>query len=193
MDKRRAGMAMGVLLLVLPAHAAEAPPQLVEESRTAAGQLVQRVGGQLRKEMEFSGPLRSIMVCKYVSQEAAAEISRRNGWRVSRVSLKPRNPLTGVPDSWEQQTLLEFDRRVAAGEKPEAIEKADVVNEPNGRYFRYMKALPVQKMCLECHGTLEQIPAAVRLRLATEYPHDQATGYTVGQVRGAVSIKRLMP
>jgi len=26
--------------------------------------------------------------------------------------------------------------------------------------------------------------------LTKEYPHDQATGYSVGQIRGAVSIKR---
>jgi hypothetical protein len=30
----------------------------------------------------------------------------------------------------------------------------------------------------------------VRARLATEYPHDKATGYSAGQIRGAISIKR---
>lgn len=196
------GKTMRVIWLLLAASvvacpasfAADTPPaKMVEESRAAAAQLMQRVGGQLRKELEFSGPLRSIMVCKYVSQEAAAELSRKNGWRVSRVSLKPRNPLTGVPDVWEQQTLVEFEKRLASGEKPETLERAEVVDEPHGRYFRYAKALPVSQICLECHGPAEQMPAAVRLRLMSEYPHDQATGYSVGQLRGAVSIKRLLP
>jgi hypothetical protein len=53
-----------------------------------------------------------------------------------------------------------------------------------------MKAIPLQQGCVACHGTTEQIPDAVKARLSEEYPRDQATGYTVGQIRGAVSIKR---
>ncbi len=191
---KRSWMIWAYLAACAPGWAAEAPsPKLIEESRAAATQLMKRVGGELRREMEFSGPLRSIMVCKYVSQDAAAELSRKSGWRISRVSLKPRNPLTGVPDAWEQQTLVEFDRRAASGEKADAIERAEIVAEPLGRYFRYAKALPVASMCLECHGPVDQLAAAVQSRLASEYPHDQATGYRVGQLRGAVSIKRPLP
>lgn len=166
--------------------------KMMEESRAVAVELTQRVGGQMRKEMEFSGPLRSIMVCKYTSPEISAELSRKTGWRVSRVSLKQRNPLTGTPDAWEQQALVEFDKRIAAGEKAESLERAEIVTEPQGRYFRYLKAVPMGPLCMECHGPVEQIPAAVRLRLASEYPHDKATGYSLGQVRGAISIKRSM-
>jgi hypothetical protein len=30
----------------------------------------------------------------------------------------------------------------------------------------------------------------VKARLQAEYPHDKATGYGVGQLRGAVTVKR---
>ena len=86
--------------------------------------------------------------------------------------------------------MAEFDRRVAAGEKAEILEYSETIDEPRGRYFRYMKALPVQPLCLTCHGAAENIPENVEARLAIEYPHDRATGYALGQVRGAVTIKQ---
>lgn len=188
----KTGVVVFVAGMSAAVHAVEPMPlsKLIEESRAVAVQLGQRVGARLRKEMEFSGPQRGIAVCKFSAPEISAEISRTTGWRVSRVSLRPRNPLTAVPDAWEQQALDDFDKRVAAGEKADGLERAEVVTEPQGRYFRYLKALPVGPACLECHGPVEQLSAAVRLRLATEYPHDKATGYSVGQVRGALSIKR---
>jgi hypothetical protein len=33
----------------------------------------------------------------------------------------------------------------------------------------------------------------VKGRIAQDYPHDRATGYTAGQIRGAVTIKQYLP
>ncbi|MDQ3259267.1 MAG: DUF3365 domain-containing protein, partial [Pseudomonadota bacterium] len=33
----------------------------------------------------------------------------------------------------------------------------------------------------------------VKATLSQQYPHDRATGYVVGQVRGAISVKRPLP
>lgn len=164
--------------------------RMVEEARAVAARLLQEVGGALRTEMERSGPERSILVCKYSSPEVASELSRAMGWRIARVSLRPRNPAQGTPDAWEQGVLIEFDRRARSGEKPETLEHAEVVKEAQGSYFRYMKALPVREPCLACHGPAARIGAATKARLAAEYPFDKATGYHVGEVRGAVTIKR---
>jgi hypothetical protein len=163
---------------------------MLAESRGVAGQLLKRVGGEMRREMEVSGPTSAVLVCKYSSPEIASELSRKTGWRIARVSLKPRNPAMGTPDAWEQKILADFDRRAAAGEKPDTLEHAEIVGEPGGKFFRYMKALPVSSLCLTCHGPAEQMPVALRTRINTEYPHDTAVGYGVGQVRGAVTIKR---
>jgi hypothetical protein len=53
-----------------------------------------------------------------------------------------------------------------------------------------MKAIGVAPQCLVCHGSAEQIPETVRAELQTLYPHDRATGYKPGDLRGAVSIKQ---
>jgi hypothetical protein len=164
--------------------------KLTDESRKVANDLVMQVRGELVRELELSGPLKAVAVCKYTVPEITSAISRRTGWRVTRVSLRPRNPGLAGPDAWEQKVLMEFDRRVEQGEKAETLEHAEIVQEPAGRFFRYMKALPVAPVCMTCHGPPEKMSEALRVQLANEYPFDKAVGATVGQVRGATTVKR---
>jgi Protein of unknown function (DUF3365) len=175
-----------VLALMHVNTLADEPSALSLKARGIAGQLVQQLGAELKKEMSSNGPASAISVCKSLAPEIAGRLSREHGARVARVSLKIRNPLLGQPDSWEQAVLAGFDR---AGSDA-ALEYSEVVTEPQGRYFRYMKAITVQPLCLTCHGSQEAIPAEVKAILAKEYPHDQATGYSAGQIRGAVTIKQ---
>lgn len=177
----------------LSSAAAQSPEDLrrwYDDGRKVAEQFMQQLSGELRRELELSGPLRGIIVCKFGAPEMASTLSRRTGWRVSRVSLRTRNPALGLPDAWEHRVLKDFDQRQARGEKAETLEFGEVVREPGGSYFRYMKALPVGRVCLECHGPQESLSKEVKERLAIDYPHDRGTGYSLGQVRGAVTVKR---
>jgi hypothetical protein len=180
---------LAIALPVWPADEAD----LLSVSRQTASDLVQRLGKELRAELAKGGPEGAIDVCKRIAPEIAGELSRQTGARTARVSLRTRNPMIGGPDAWEQNVLAEFDRRAAAGEKPDTLEQAEIVDEPQGRFYRYMKAIPVQPLCLTCHGTDATIPDVVKARLKAEYPHDMATGYALGQIRGAVTIKRPLP
>jgi hypothetical protein len=172
----------------LPTLANEA--QMTEAARQTALQIIKQLGGELQKQMASGGPEAAISVCKEKAPAIAGEMSRSTGWRVTRVSLKVRNPLLGTPDEWEQGALKILERRLAEGAKPETLEFAQIVEEPAGKVYRYMKALPVQPVCTTCHGSAENIPEGVKARLAAEYPHDQATGYSPGMIRGGISIKR---
>jgi Protein of unknown function (DUF3365) len=110
--------------------------------------------------------------------------------RVTRVSLHPRNPFSGLADAWEQKNLLEFENRLSKGEKVEELETFQIVREPAGRYFRYMKAIPMGQPCVACHGIEEAIPEGVKAMLASDYPFDTAKNLRLGQIRGAVSVKK---
>lgn len=189
------GLAVGVLVLAAgTVGGSEAANQraLLDEARKVSDTLLQQVRGELVKALETSGPLRAIVACKYTVPEIASNVSRKTGWRVSRVSLKPRNQAVGMPDAWEQKVLLEFDNRIARGEKPETLEFGEMVSEPIGRSYRYMKALPMLPMCMNCHGSTDAMSDAVKAQLGTEYPFDRAVGYRVGQVRGAVTAQKLL-
>lgn len=181
------------LLALLPATLWAAELADTSAQRAAAAQLLGKLSTELKQEIAKNGPVSAIAVCRDIAPKLAGDASRETGWKVSRVSLKPRNPLLGMADAWEQDALLQLEKRLAAGEKPELLDMSAIVQEPAGRYLRYAKAIPVQPVCLMCHGDSKAIPAEVRKQLETGYPHDRATGYSAGQLRGAVSIKVPLP
>ncbi len=183
-----------VLLVLGAAGQATAGDELEkfrEDSRAVVKDLMSRLGGAMQKEMAANGPASAIKVCKDLAPAITSEISRKTGQRVTRVSLKTRNPLIGSPDAWEQKVLADFAVR-AEKENPSTLEYAEIVTEPQGKYLRYMKAIPVQEICLKCHGTPDAVVPQVKEQLRAEYPHDAATGYTVNQIRGAFSIKKAL-
>jgi hypothetical protein len=175
-------------LIAVPAAADNTAYQ--NESRTIVTSFMQQLIAENKKAVTEGGPESAIKVCKDIAPQMAGDLSRQHGIKLTRVSLKVRNPLLGMPDAWEQKTLKQFEARIAKGEKAETLEAAEIVSEPAGKYFRYMKGIVLQPGCVACHGAPDQISEAVKARLAEDYPHDQATGYAPGQVRGGVSIKR---
>lgn len=191
MKVRMIAALLASLVVASPAMADEDMAKLQEEARVAVKELSTRLGGEMKKEMEGNGPVATIKVCRDLAPAIASDISRKSGWRVTRVSQKVRDPLLGMPDAWEQKVLAEFDKRMEK-ENPANMEFSELVSEPQGKYFRYMKAIPVQGMCLKCHGTPDDVSQSVKDALAAEFPRDKAQGYTLGQIRGAITIKRPM-
>src|SRR3989338_4967634 len=158
---------------------------LLGEARKVATTLPPKLLAALQDEISKSGPEGAIPVCKDMAPKMAGEISRQTGWKIKRVSLKARNEARATPDAWEKAALEDFDKRAAAGEPPAQLEKGEKV----GNEYRYVKALPVQPLCLSCHGTADQLSLAVKSVLGQHYPNDRATGYSVGQIRGAISVR----
>ncbi len=159
-------------------------------AKEATENFLKKLGGTLKKEMKAGGPEAAVKVCRNVAPNIANDISLKNGWQVTRVSNKPRNSMLSLPDSWEQTVLQNFKNRAAKGEKYSEMFQAEVVEEPAGKSFRYMKAIGVATQCLSCHGSSEQIPENMQAQFKDLYPHDKATGFKVGDLRGAVSIKQ---
>lgn len=177
-----------LLIIAAPVLAVEAGnPQYLEESRQIAQAFMQRLGGTLKNQLETVGPASAISVCKHVAPALAAEYSQ-DGFLVSRVSLKTRNKTLGAPDAWERTILKKFDQLQAQGTT--IPEVSEVTEQADGRWFRYMKAIPIQPLCLQCHGKPDGMAAEVNTILAREYPDDQAVGYHTGDIRGAIAIKR---
>lgn len=161
---------------------------LTDESRQLAATIIDQIRGELVSELERTGPLRAILVCKFSAPEITSRLSRQHGMRITRVALRARNPSVGEADAWEQRVLLDFEKKAAQGTKLDGLDHAEVVTEPNGRYFRYMRAITTGAPCLMCHGT--KLSEAVKAQLRIDYPLDRGADYELGQLRGAVSIKK---
>ena len=156
------------------------------EPQKNAAALVERFVGllkpQLKQAMADGGPTHAIAVCADVAPGIADSLSAESGWSVKRVSLKSRNASRAVPDAWERKVLLSFDQRQAAGDPPADLYFGEVVK---GQY-RYMQAQVVEPLCLTCHGAA--LAGDVQETLQEYYPDDWATGYSLGEVRGAISV-----
>lgn len=121
----------------------------------------------------------------------AKNASEQTGWGIRRVSLRQRNP-KAVPDAWERAGLEDFDRRAATGETPASLEKYAVLESEGRKEYRYMKALPVQRFCVACHGPTASLKPEVAEKIKALYPDDKAVGYDIGQIRGAITIRKAM-
>jgi len=164
-------------------------PAWVADARKVASSVPSKLLAVLNEEMAKGGPEGAIAVCRDKAPELAKAASAESGWAIRRVSLKNRNP-KAVPDAWERAALEDFDRRAAGGESPATIEKAEVVVVDGKETYRYMKALPVQPLCVTCHGPAEQLSPALKEKLKALYPDDKGVGYSPGQIRGAITLKR---
>lgn len=189
-------MTKSLLILIASAAStwvfADSPKEQIhylEQSRATAQSFMHALGGTLKSLLDNAETENAIIVCKQIAPALAADYSK-DGWIVRRVSLKSRNKSLGVPDTWERRELEGFDRHHLSGEPTDELEMSAIVDEADGLWFRYLKAIPTQPMCLQCHGKAEDIPDGVKTILANEYPNDDAIDYSVGEIRGAISIKR---
>jgi hypothetical protein len=165
----------------------------VTEARSVATALPPKLLAVLKTEIDQGGLEQAMGACNEKAPQMGKAASEQSGWQVRRVSLRQRNP-KALPDAWETAVLADFDRRAAAGESPASLERAEVVTSAEGKpQYRYLRALPVQELCTACHGDANAMSPGVKARLAALYPHDQAVGYSTGQIRGAVALKKAVP
>ena len=136
----------------------------------------------LKQGMAEGGPVKAIEVCNTVSPAIATAASSKE-WQVSRTSLKWRNS-DNQPDEWEKEQLIKFEEELASGVSSAALWAVQETNKE----VRVMKAIPTQQVCLACHG--EDLTPEVSKKLKDLYPDDRATGFKVGQIRGAFSLKK---
>lgn len=182
-------LVVAALCMSLPALAQDAP--WLTDARKVASSVPPKLLEVLSTQIAKDGPASAMAVCSEKAPQMAKAASEQSGWAIRRVSLLNRNP-KAVPDVWEQAALEDFDRRTAAGEKPATLEKYEVVEAASGKEYRYMKALPTQQVCLACHGTSDKINPEVAEKIHTLYPADKATGYAIGQIRGAITIRKAL-
>lgn len=175
------------LLASAHARADDALEAFVQDSRALVKAFAGELKGALQSAIKEGGPGHAIPVCNAEAPEIARRLSERPGWTVKRTSHRLRNP-ANAPDAWEAVVLDSFLERAAAGEALTALEHAEPVKSGGETAYRYMKAIPVGEVCLTCHGTA--VEPALAAEIAAYYPEDRATGFVLGDLRGAFTITK---
>jgi cytochrome c556 len=179
-----------LLLLAVGVVSASSVENRITTSRKAVKEFAGELKGELQAAMKGGGPVNAVTVCSEKAPAIANRISEDRGWEVGRTSLKTRNP-NNVPDTWERKTLEAFEERRRQGEDVGKMEHSEVVTADGKSVFRYMKAIPAGELCLTCHG--KEIVHDLAAKISELYPEDRATGFSLGEIRGAFSISQPMP
>ncbi|HEX7035444.1 MAG TPA: DUF3365 domain-containing protein, partial [Pseudomonadales bacterium] len=161
--------------------AVDAADERLARSRTIVEEFQQALQTELQAALAEGGPVRAIDVCREVAPAIAARVSAESGAEVGRTALRVRNP-HNAPDADAVRVLERFRAEVAAGvgAAPEHYQ----VHEDGSA--RYMRAIVLNPPCTTCHGT--SLAPAVAEALSQHYPEDRATGFEVGELRGAFVV-----
>jgi len=174
-------------ILTAAALLAAAPLDPATQAREAVAGLAAKLKSLLGEELAKGGFEGAVRACSTSAQKVTREFAAESGIDIRRVTLKYRNP-ANAPDGWERAQLEQWEAALKSGKSlpDDVFAQVDV----NGvKTHRLMKPIVIQGMCLSCHGSAAQIPAAVKKQIAKSYSNDLATGYKAGELRGAFSVK----
>ncbi|MBC7171581.1 MAG: DUF3365 domain-containing protein [Polyangiaceae bacterium] len=144
-------------------------------ANAAADTLASTLRARLVAALQEGGPASAVDVCSTIAPEIARAAAEESNASVGRSSLRLRNPANAAP-AWVASWLD------ATGEGPAAQARGfERVEEGHARVLR---PIAVEGPCLLCHG--ESVAPEVSAIIRERYPSDRATGYELGDLRGAL-------
>lgn len=114
------------------------------------------------------------------TRELAMMVEREAGRAMFRVTSDNVRKKENAPNAFEKQAIARF-------KEDKSLEFVEQQGD-NGIY-RYARPLFVDQSCLQCHGDPKDAPQAV----LDKYGSKKSFGYTVGQVRGIISVNVAAP
>jgi hypothetical protein len=174
-------MLMG-LMLAAPVMANGVDP--AQRSRALADRFQGELMTALQAAIAEKGVAGAVGACTVVAPEIASRLSAESGAVVRRTAIRARNP-AAKPDAHEAAVLEDLAKAPMADGRPREV--AGWVGADDAEQFRYMRAIPTGPVCVACHG--KTIAPDVAAAIAKAYPDDKATGFAVGELRGAFSIR----
>lgn len=179
--------------IVFPAMAQKTPvdaAKRLQKARTATATLSERLRTELATAIKNGGVVGAMGLCQTISPDLGTSAADEFGFEVGRTALRLRNP-ENAPDEWEHKVLLQFQSQIGTGPDASKAEISEIVTTAEGdRLFRYMKPIMMADICLACHGT--DIKPDVKAEITRYYPEDKATGFKLGELRGAFSLVQLI-
>ena len=144
--------------------------------------LLQKLGGELKSQMQTSGPLGALRFCSQHALTLTDEIAKKSDTSIRRVSLNHRNPIN-KPTPSETALLQEWETFL---KNSSPLPANHLVHRPEGKTLYYKPLLINNEACLKCHGNVSPELAGA---IAEMYPEDKATGYKMGDLRGMIAIE----
>jgi len=171
-----------------PAASASAGPSFapdeeaaLKKAQAAAMMLGKKLKGELKSSLDKGDHGAAVEVCSDRAPEVGVSVHEETGVTVGRSSLRLRNEKNKAP-KWVEAWLDEMGERKAAEAKP----VREIAKGPDGPVARFIKPLGVEGVCVLCHGEASTMSKELAAAITERYPKDRATGYAVGDLRGAL-------
>ena len=158
---------------------------VVQSGKKASAALLKTLGGNLKKHMKAEGPVGAATFCSTNAFPLTDKVSGDFGKNITlkRISLKPRNP-ANRPDVREETILTSLHSL----KEHNVFLPEYLVEQVDKETYKFYKPLLINKgVCLKCHGDISKIPELETFIVKT-YPEDKATGYMMGDLRGAIVV-----
>ncbi|RUM63845.1 MAG: hypothetical protein DSZ04_03805 [Sulfurimonas sp.] len=146
--------------------------------------LIKTLGQNMKKSMKSGGVLHALDFCSNQAYTLTQEVNKKlpRGVSVKRVSVKYRSQ-QNIP-SQKERTILESLQSLKVSN---VILPNYVLQKIDKNTYKYYKPLIINKIaCLKCHGDIKNIE--LKHEIAKRYPLDSATGYKIGDLRGAIIV-----
>ena len=165
--------------------ASSMPP--AERAKAAGSAFSGALKSALAAKLAEDGTVGAIDFCHDEAPKIAERVSAEYGVRLGRVPVagRQRSP-ANAPAAWQAEVLAAFER-AAAGTPVSALQRVQTEGLPAGVALRSMRGIPVEPVCLACHG--KALAEDTRAALARHYPGDTATGFEAGDLRGALWVE----
>ncbi len=180
------------LLWAISATAQSSPiaveDRAIELAQSAGQEFSALLKSALVARLQAEGPVAAIDFCHDEAPRIADAVMAERGVRLGRVAVpgRVRNP-ANAPGGWQGEALAEIQRAVEAGGAPGEQKLVRREDLPAGVALRLARGIPVEAPCLACHGS--NIAPPVAAALARHYPDDAATGFALGDLRGALWVE----
>lgn len=159
-------------------------------ARSAADTLQRGLMTALAEAMASSGPGGAMGVCNTKALQITTDVSANASLDIGRTALRVRNP-SNAPDAWERNQLVSFASALSSGQPAAGLESYKVERADGAWRLRWTRPIMLQPMCATCHG--KDIDSGVGEILSALYPADQATGFEIGELRGAFTATVPIP
>lgn len=139
---------------------------------------------QLSSAINEGGTTHAVVFCSENALNIKQMLSEKYNCTIERISEKYRNPKDQPANEKDVAVLKSFTEKHLNGETL----LPDTVTVKNATVF-YKPIMIGMPTCLKCHGNYTtDIDAEIQQILAEKYPNDRATGYKLGDFRGAWKI-----
>ena len=168
------------------------PPEtlnkIINTGQQAAKTLVATLKSELMNAISKGGPVAAIGICKNRAMVLTDSLAKASSLviNIRRTSFKYRNPVN-APDEVDGEVLRVYENAINSGKTPPQFQIREIT-EHGKLVWRYYHPMTVQAVCQTCHGSLDEMPEALRSTLTAYYPDDRATGYEAGDFRGVIRV-----